>query len=69
VFNPDRLTVAELSALRDLQRCAPPPPPEARVWERLGERGFKLVKMHEAIGVSGVRCQALTARGYAYRTE
>ncbi len=70
VVNPDGLNIAELSAIRDLQRCAVPPKTEDPVWERLDERGLRLVKSRAAtIGVPDHHRQVLTARGYAYRTE
>jgi hypothetical protein len=69
VFNPDRLSVEELSALRDLQRCVSPPPSKDLVWARLCERGLRLVKLREPSGATGVSLQVLTARCHAYRTE
>lgn len=70
VFNPDGLSVAELSAIRDLQRCVMPPETEDPVWERLGERGLRLVKARAAIaGAPDLHRHILTARGYAYRTD
>jgi hypothetical protein len=70
LVNPDGLNLAELSAIRDLQRCVVPPKTEDPVWERLGERGLRLVRSREVlIGVPDHHRQILTARGYAYRTE
>ena len=67
--NPDGLNVAELSAIRALQRCVVPPKTEDPVWQRLGERGL-LVKSRESVaGMPNSYRQVLTARGYAYRTE
>jgi hypothetical protein len=66
--NPDRLNHAELSAIRDLQRCIKPPQTEDPVWERLGAGGLRLVKPRAALnGVPDLHRQVLTARGYAYR--
>jgi hypothetical protein len=70
IVNPEGLNVAELSALRDLQRCVKPPLTEDPVWQRLGEGGLKLVRSRPTlIGVPDLHRQVLTARGYAYRTE
>jgi hypothetical protein len=70
VVNPDGLNVAELSAIRDLQRCVRPPKTEDPVWQRLGEGGLMLVKSRQSLaGVPDAYRQVLTARGYAYRTE
>lgn len=70
VVNPDRLSLAELSAIRALQRCLTPPVTGDPVWLRLGERGLMLVKSRESVaGAPDSYRQVLTARGYAYRTE
>jgi hypothetical protein len=72
VVNPDGLSLAELGAIRDLQRRLPAPAASDPVWERLGERGLRLVKLRESVSASGephVRCQELTAIGHAYRTD
>jgi hypothetical protein len=70
VVNPDRLSRAELSAIRALQRCFTPPMTEDPVWLRLGERGLMLVKSRESVAGAPNLCrQVLTARGCAYRTE
>jgi hypothetical protein len=72
VVNPDGLSAAELGAIRDLQRRLPAPAASDPVWERLGERGFRLVKLGAAVAgpeASHLRSQELTAIGYAYRTD
>jgi hypothetical protein len=72
VVNPDRLSPAELGAIRDLQRRLPAPEASDPVWERLGERGLRLVKLREAVSGAGgpyLRSQELTAIGHAYRTD
>jgi hypothetical protein len=70
VVNPDGLNIAELSAIRDLQRCVVAPRTGDPVWERLGERGLMLVKSRALLaGTPDPHREILTARGYAYRTE
>jgi hypothetical protein len=49
VVNPDRLSLAELSAIRALQRCVTPPMTGDPVRLRLGERGLMLVKSRESV--------------------